>query len=358
MNGIDLFNNAIKNKLINNVAFLKGRMGYMPGFTGIAGNLKRQEKVRTEILKSRDITVPPILIISVTRECNLACKGCYDCALDREDNNELTVEDIDRIVGEGVESGVGLIFFAGGEPLLKKGLLDIPEKYSKTLFVLFTNGLLIDDALMNRLGEIKNIVPALSLEGNEESTDVRRGPGVFNAIHKVMKNMDKRHLLFGASITLTRNNYREVMNTAFLQGIESSGCRTLFLIEYVPCDGDPELCLTEEQKRDLILQMERLPQEYSMLPVALPGDEEKFGGCLAAGRGFLHISSTGDVEACPFAPFSDVNLKNLSFLEALESRLLGKIRENHHLLEEAEGGCTLFENQTWVESLMAKQDVS
>ena len=89
-----------------------------------------------------------------------------------------------------------------------------------------------------------------------------------------------------------------------------------------------------------------------MLPIALPGDEEKFGGCLAAGRGFLHVSSTGAVEACPFAPFSDVNLKQISFTDALESRLLGRIRDNHHLLEEADGGCTLFENKEWVEQLV------
>jgi len=47
----------------------------------------------------------------------------------------------------------------------------------------------------------------------------------------------------------------------------------------------------------------RFQQHYSALFVSLPGDEEKFGGCLAAGRGFIHINPEGKVEACLFFSF-------------------------------------------------------
>jgi MoaA/NifB/PqqE/SkfB family radical SAM enzyme len=90
-----------------------------------------------------------------------------------------------------------------------------------------------------------------------------------------------------------------------------------------------------------------------MLMVTLPGDEEKYGGCLASGRGFLHISSTGALEACPFAPYSDTNIKDMPLREALKSGLLREIRDNHHLLKESRGGCALNENKEWIKSLTA-----
>ncbi len=44
--------------------------------------------------------------------------------------------------------------------------------------------------------------------------------------------------------------------------------------------------------------------------IEVPGDEDEIGGCLGAGKGFIHISAEGDVEPCPFAPYSDMNLRN------------------------------------------------
>ena len=116
---------------------------------------------------------------------------------------------------------------------------------------------------------------------------------------------------------------------------------------------DFDLCLTEKQKEEIRDIEDKLYRKHNMLVVTLPGDEERYGGCLASGRGFLHISSTGAVEACPFAPYSDTNVKDKSLKEALKSDLLCRIRENHHLLAESRGGCALIENAQWIESLTA-----
>ena len=355
MNGIHIFNEVIRNNLIYNRDFLSGRASYIPAFSRIFSALKKRERQRSFLFESEDLTVPPILIISVTNDCNLACEGCYANSQDRCRDDELSIADIDRIVAEASDSGVGIVFIAGGEPLMKEGLLELPRRYRDVLFVMFTNGMLLTNETADKTGALKNLVPVFSLEGDEEATDRRRGSGVFKAVKTVMQTLDERRAMFGASVTLTRVNYGKIMTAEYLASLDESGCRTLFLIEYVPCEGDPENCLTEEQKADLLKQLPDIQSRYRMLTVALPGNEEQYGGCLAAGRGFLHISSTGHIEACPFAPFSDVNLKDMSFREALRSRMLEKIRENHHLLEEAEGGCTLFENQKWVGELIGSK---
>ena len=71
----------------------------------------------------------------------------------------------------------------------------------------------------------------------------------------------------------------------------------------------------------------------------MPWDEEEHGGCLAAGRGFIHINARGDVEPCPFAPFSDANLRDMPLERALRSPFLATMRAHRSLFTETEGGC-------------------
>jgi len=86
--------------------------------------------------------------------------------------------------------------------------------------------------------------------------------------------------------------------------------------------------------------------------VAVPWDEEEQGGCLAAGRGFVHISASGDLEPCPFAPYSDTNLLHFPLEQALRSRFLHLMRENHAMFAETSGGCALWKNREAVRSLL------
>lgn len=351
MDGIKIFNKQIEKYLIKSTKFLKGRKSYILKYAKVAEKIKSQEKVREWLLQNEDLYVPPILIISVTNDCNLSCEGCYACAQNRIKKDELTTEQIENIIKEGIDLGVSIVLIAGGEPLVKENILDIFRKYNDTLFVMFTNGLLIDDKASKEIDKIKNMITVFSLEGDEAQTDKRRGIGVYKKVMRAMQLLDNDNAMFGTSITLTSQNYDAVINKSYLTNLQDKGCRALFLIEYVPCNGDMDLCLTESQKEDLLKRVDQINDEYSMLVVPLPGDEELFGGCLAAGRGFLHISSTGNVEACPFAPISDVNLKHMSLRDALKSPMIKKIRDNHHLLEESKGGCALYENKEWIKEL-------
>lgn len=355
MDGIQLFNQAIKRNLIDNTKYLKGRSHYMPAYLKVVKQLGVQQKKRQAHLKE-NLTVPPLMIISVTNDCNLKCEGCYANSQEREKELEMTTENLDRVIQEGIDLGVGIFLIAGGEPLMKQGLLDIIEKHKSTVFVMFTNGLMINESIKDRIRTMKQLVPVFSLEGSKETTDIRRGKGIYDAVMDKMALLDANKMLFGTSITLTRKNYDEVMNDAYIANLEDKGNRVLFLIEYVPCGGDKELCLTEDQKEDLLIQIKHIQKTFSVLPIPLPGDEEHFEGCLAAGRGFIHISSTGAKEACPFAPYSDVTVKVMPLEKALRSRLLTQIRLNHHLLEEAEGGCALFENPEWVTGLITTRE--
>ncbi|TFH23875.1 MAG: radical SAM protein, partial [Bacteroidia bacterium] len=316
------------------------------------GNLSRQKKqlARRNKAESDQLMIPPVMIFSITKQCNLKCKGCYAAKRMDQGTEELTVERISQLFGEASELGVGVIMIAGGEPLMRPEILWAASEHRNIIFPVFTNGLMLNEGSLAYFKHHRNLVPILSIEGNRHFTDRRRGKGVYTQLISTMEKLKQSRRLFGVSLTLTRENFEEVTDSAWLEQHHKLGSSLFFLVEYVPqSEADMDLCLTESQKELLPATLESLRKQMPALFVSLPGDESQYGGCLAAGRGFIHVSADGSLEPCPLAPYSDINVRNISLKEALQSRFLNLIRESHHLLGEAKGGCTLWENRPRVE---------
>ena len=104
--------------------------------------------------------------------------------------------------------------------------------------------------------------------------------------------------------------------------------------------------------------MQEYRSKYPSLFIAVPWDEDDVGGCLSAGRGFVHINATGDLEPCPFAPFSDTNVRENTLKDALQSKLCAKIRQIPELSREKGGGCVLWKERELVQSLFESKDIS
>jgi MoaA/NifB/PqqE/SkfB family radical SAM enzyme len=317
--------------------------------------LRRQQRAARIRLdwERRGVHVPPFMIASITKRCNLTCKGCYARAQHRAAEPELEADDLRRIIAEARDLGVSLVLIAGGEPLTRPELLDITCAFPEIIFPLFTNGTLLDDALIARLKAQRHVIPVISLEGQELATDQRRGLGVYAHVRDAMHKLDQAGIFFGTSLTLTSRNFDLVTSPAYLEELLTTGCRLFFLVDYVPVQaGTEELALTEAQRQAAPAVFEALRAKLPGLFVAFPGDETLYGGCLAAGRGFVHLSPEGRLEPCPFAPFSDVSLKDMSLRQALQSRFLKTIRESEAHLGETTGGCALWQRRDWVASLL------
>lgn len=317
--------------------------------------IRHQKKAaQTRLANEKEgIQVPPYMIISVTNSCNLRCKGCYSQAQHRNTAEELDSGRLRGLVAEARDLGVSVILLAGGEPLMRRDILDIAGDFPEVVFPLFTNGLLINDGLIEKLKERKNVIPVISIEGREAQTDGRRGEGVFSRLRDIQGKMKQAGLFYGLSFTVTRSNFETLTDSTYIQQSMASGSSLFFFVEYIPVKEETEeLVITDAQRQKLVGVLEGFRKQFSGLFIAFPGDEELFGGCLSAGRGFIHISAAGDLEPCPFAPYSDANIKAVSLKEALRSDFLREIRQNHHMLTETKGGCALWEKREWVKSLL------
>ena len=299
---------------------------------------------------------PAVMICSITNRCNLNCKGCYALGQRQENKLEIPTERFSRLFSEASEMGTGVVILAGGEPLLRMDLLESAAQHEDIIFPIFTNGVLMDSDRTRFFKKHKNLIPILSIEGDKKRTDERRGEGIYNNITTAAEVLRRNKQFYGLSITLTRDNFDEVTDQDYISHLHKRGCRLFFFVEYVPVnENEISKCLSKEQKERLAHIREQLRKELPALHILMPGDEKKYGGCLAAGRGFVHISASGDVEPCPFAPYSDINIMSTDLEEALESSFLNRIRMNHNLLKESEGGCALWENSEWVEAILNRE---
>ena len=304
--------------------------------------------------------IPSFLIASITSQCNLHCAGCYSrcnhATVDSEPKKQLTAKDWAKIFDEADELGISFILLAGGEPMLRRDVMEAAGKKQNILFPIFTNGTFMDEQYFELFDRCRNLVPIMSIEGEKETTDTRRGIGIYDKLIANMNELQCRGLIFGASVTVTTQNIKEVCSDEFLQKLSDKGCKAVIFVEYVPVTDDSmELAPGDEERQYLENEIERLRKEHNeMIYISFPGDEKDTGGCVAAGRGFFHINSHGGAEPCPFSPYSDINVRDTSLKEAIHSGLFRELRNSGYLLEEHIGGCTLYEKREQVEKIIAE----
>ncbi len=302
--------------------------------------------------------IPPFLIASITSTCNLHCAGCYsrsnNACCDSQPVNQLSGEDWDKIFSEAEQLGISFILLAGGEPLMRYDVIKQAALHRDILFPVFTNGTYLHDKYLDLFDENRNLVPIISIEGDEKITDERRGEGVYAKVSDAMRRIKERKMIFGVSVTVTTENINEVYSDEFLDNLYSLGCKAVIYVEFVPVtEESTHLAPTEKEQAFMQKAVKRLRRrKRGMVFIAFPGDEKSSGGCVAAGRGFFHINSHGGAEPCPFSPYSDINVKETSLREALKSPLFTALQSEGLLQDDHIGGCTLYMNRDKVEAII------
>ena len=327
---------------------------FMASFAASSAAAARTRRRR----EAEGMHVPTFLIASITSACNLHCEGCYSrsnhATEDTAPVRQLTAADWGRIFDEAHDLGISFILLAGGEPLLRRSVIEAAGERRGILFPIFTNGTYLDEKYFDLFEKCRNLVPVISLEGGEEETDRRRGAGVYDRIDAAIDEFRRRNLLFGASVTVTTENLAAVTDPAFIARLTERGCRAVFFVEYVPVtDETLALAPGDEERETLTRAVEALRAQFDeAIFLQFPGDEKASDGCLAAGRGFFHINSHGGAEPCPFSPYSDVSVKDRPLADALSSPLFTKLRDGGLLEGEHEGGCTLFARRADVAAIL------
>ncbi|MCF8009540.1 MAG: radical SAM protein [Halanaerobiales bacterium] len=289
--------------------------------------------------------VPWAVLMDPTSACNLNCKGCWAGKYEKGDTLEF--ETMDRIINEAKELGIYFIIFSGGEPTVYPRLMELIEKHPDVGFMMYTNGTLIDDQMADKMLKLGNITPAISLEGFKEHTDQRRGEGTYDKIMAAMDRLKQRGIIFGVSLTATRDNVYDLFKTdQFYDMLIDKGAVYGWSFHYMPIGKDPnlELMLTPKQRA---FMAERVPELRANKPLFLIdfwNDGTYSGGCIAGGRRYFHINAKGDVEPCAFVHFATDNIKGKSLKEVLNNPLFEEYQKRQPFNENSLRPCPIIDN--------------
>jgi len=259
---------------------------------------------------------PCTVVIEPTSRCNLNCPGCY--AKSTASGEDMSYEMLRRTVAEAQAMGATLITLTGGEPFLReskdRAITRLAEEFPALGFLVYTNGLLIDEQIAGRLGRLGNVFPAISIEGGEKETDARRGPAYYSQTHKVRRMLAEREVLYGFSATVTSQNVELVASEKFLDRRIAEGdlFGWYFLLQPIGRNPDVKLMVTPRQRAHLRAQI--LSFRARGKPIFL-GDFWNDGpfvrGCIAGGRYYFHIYANGDISPCVFSPVACGNIHDV-----------------------------------------------
>jgi MoaA/NifB/PqqE/SkfB family radical SAM enzyme len=315
----------------------------------IINNLLIKELMQGDVirrnLKLEGNASPIVYLISPTMKCNLNCPGCYASQYSRQD--DLEIETIDRVVTEGKALGMYMVTILGGEPFIRRDMLDIYRRHNDVFFQVFTNGTLISQELADDLAKMGNVMVAFSMDGFEEETDARRGKGVFKKVMQGMDQLREKGVPFGFSTMVTRYNLNTIISESFNDMLVQKGCLLGWHFLYIPAGKEPDISLmpTPEQ-RELLREKgaQYLRKKKPILIIDFWNDAPLVGGCIAGGHYYFHINAKGDVEPCIFVHLAKDNIKDKSLKEAVNSPFFKSIRTHQPFSDNLLRPCMIIDH--------------
>lgn len=160
------------------------------------------------------LSAPLRLHLAYTARCNLRCAHCLGGNYVGNSNGELTFEEKVGIYDQMVDMGVHEVLIGGGEPFIDNTLIDFLKEGAKRHInqKVFTNGLLLNDELIN---EIKNLplgYISVSMDGAcDDSYYLVRGVRRFSDIIDACKALTQKvKYPVVIQVTATRANFGEI----------------------------------------------------------------------------------------------------------------------------------------------------
>ncbi len=142
-------------------------------------------------------------------------------------------ETLDSIIRQGKEHGAYMYIYSGGKPLVRKDdMIRLFESHSNCEFLAFTNAALIDEAFAGEMLRVKNFIPAISVEGFEEHTDLRRGSGTYRAVVRAMEILKGKKLPFGVPCCYTSQNAGIIGSEEYFDDMMEKGAKFAWLFIY------------------------------------------------------------------------------------------------------------------------------
>lgn len=328
------------------------KLAWNMGVKGVLSVEKHKRRLK------RGEVFPPFLYISIINSCNLRCQGCWvDVAAKQQ---IIAPEAMHKLIREA--KAMGNVFFGivGGEPFMHPHLLDILAEHPDCYFQIFTNGHFIRPETAQRMRQLGNVTPLISIEGDEIVSDQRRGrAGVFSKTMQGLQNCLQHKVFTGVCTSLCQTNIDDLLTEKWLDRLIAMGVMYTWFHVYRPMgpDANPHLCLTPEQQlraRRFVVEM-RAKKPIIILDAYYDGEGRAL--CPAATGISHHINPWGGIEPCPIVQFTKESIHaSASDVRSLRDKFLQStfLRDFRELAQATTRGCIVLERPDLLKQLVEK----
>jgi len=269
------------------------------------------------------------IIFDVTNRCNLRCKHCYNDSGTKRDD-ELTFEEIKKMVDTFADIGVLNMVLSGGEPLLHPHIFDIIEYIrSKPMScIIFTNGTLITKEVAKRFKELSILSVAISIDGaTPETNDSFRGiPKSFEKTAKAIEILKEAEIPVRVNVCLHKGILDEFDDLLNLFRKWEITDYSIWPVSYTGRLEEPDFIITPEEYKKVLKQLKEY-ESTEGVKNELPYVPQRIN--CGTGMSSLTIRSNGAITLCSPFPY-EISLGNIrkdSITEIWDnSELLCKIR--------------------------------
>lgn len=151
-----------------------------------------------------------IVVFNVSLKCNLACPFCFGPEKEKKGPSKAEAK---LIIERAVSEGVNKVVFTGGEPLLRKDLVEL-IKYAKQIglfTILHTNGILFTEKVFQKLRLYLDQIN-FPLDGyNSKTNDSMRIKGHFKKVIKDLELLKKEKIKVIISTVATLKNKENII---------------------------------------------------------------------------------------------------------------------------------------------------
>ena len=283
---------------------------------------------------------PLVITFAVTYRCQLQCAHCSAARHRRKDERELSTREAKMVIDESLDLGVAVVTFTGGEPLMREDIFDLISHVNKrkAITLLFTNGLLLTDDVINRLKEAGLYSLFVSLDSVEpEEHDALRGlPEAFRAAVEGIERALNKGMMVTIASYASRSNTRK---HHFLKMHKLGRKLGVHMVMFFDCISTGALLhdtgemLTPQQKKRIArysaynFNLGTRPIFVSQAWQNSPEGYLSGIGCVA-GHLQYYVSAYGDVQPCDFTPLTFGNIRQTS-LKRIWKRMIRHPAYNH-----------------------------